>query len=270
MVADSNRDGQPGARPNLAVVDTAKALAGKPALLGYAPVGPAAPAVRGRLAQHHAAGHQHQVGPAADAEPEPPALTAAIKVTSMVDEPPPVTRVLATADGRQLEVLSTGPEDGLVAALPQRHPRRAGGVPGHGRGGRGARAAHRDVRPARLRRLDRAAGPPHRGCGGRRRGGAGRARRPAVRDRRLVRRRAARTGLRGAAARPLPGRRLAGRRGPAPGRGPGLDGRDGPGERRRVHRGRAGRGRAHRVPGGGRGRSRPGHRRSRWRRRWAA
>ena len=32
----------------------------------------------------------------------------------MVDEPPHVTRVLATAGGRQLEVLSTGPEDGLV------------------------------------------------------------------------------------------------------------------------------------------------------------
>jgi pimeloyl-ACP methyl ester carboxylesterase len=32
----------------------------------------------------------------------------------MVNEPSHVTRVLATADGRQLEVLSTGPEDGLV------------------------------------------------------------------------------------------------------------------------------------------------------------
>jgi pimeloyl-ACP methyl ester carboxylesterase len=32
----------------------------------------------------------------------------------MVNEPPQATRVLATADGRQLEVLSTGPEDGLV------------------------------------------------------------------------------------------------------------------------------------------------------------
>jgi len=32
----------------------------------------------------------------------------------MVHEPPPGTRVLATAGGRQLEVLSTGPEDGLV------------------------------------------------------------------------------------------------------------------------------------------------------------
>ena len=32
----------------------------------------------------------------------------------MVHEPPPATRVLATAGGRQLEVLSTGPEDGLV------------------------------------------------------------------------------------------------------------------------------------------------------------
>jgi DNA-binding beta-propeller fold protein YncE/tRNA A-37 threonylcarbamoyl transferase component Bud32 len=35
MVADSNRDGGPGAQPNLALVDTAKALAGKPALVGY-------------------------------------------------------------------------------------------------------------------------------------------------------------------------------------------------------------------------------------------
>ena len=32
----------------------------------------------------------------------------------MVNEPPHLTRVLATADGQQLEVLSTGPEDGLV------------------------------------------------------------------------------------------------------------------------------------------------------------
>ena len=32
----------------------------------------------------------------------------------MVNEPSHLTRVLATADGRQLEVLSTGPEDGLV------------------------------------------------------------------------------------------------------------------------------------------------------------
>jgi pimeloyl-ACP methyl ester carboxylesterase len=32
----------------------------------------------------------------------------------MVNEPSHVTRVLATEDGRQLEVLSTGPEDGLV------------------------------------------------------------------------------------------------------------------------------------------------------------
>jgi pimeloyl-ACP methyl ester carboxylesterase len=32
----------------------------------------------------------------------------------MVNEPSPVTRVLATADGRRLGVLSTGPEDGLV------------------------------------------------------------------------------------------------------------------------------------------------------------
>jgi serine/threonine-protein kinase len=35
VVADSNRDGGSGEVPNLAVVDTAKALAGKPALLGY-------------------------------------------------------------------------------------------------------------------------------------------------------------------------------------------------------------------------------------------
>jgi serine/threonine-protein kinase len=35
VVADSNRDSQPGAVPNLAVIDTAKALAGKPAVLGY-------------------------------------------------------------------------------------------------------------------------------------------------------------------------------------------------------------------------------------------
>ena len=35
VVADSNRDGGPGAQPNVAVVDTAKALAGKPALVGY-------------------------------------------------------------------------------------------------------------------------------------------------------------------------------------------------------------------------------------------
>ena len=35
LVADSNRDGGPGAQPNLALVDTAKALAGKPALVGY-------------------------------------------------------------------------------------------------------------------------------------------------------------------------------------------------------------------------------------------
>ncbi len=32
----------------------------------------------------------------------------------MVSEPPRITRVLATADGRRLEVLSTGPDDGLV------------------------------------------------------------------------------------------------------------------------------------------------------------
>jgi DNA-binding beta-propeller fold protein YncE len=35
VVADSNRDGGSGDVPNLAVVDAAKALAGKPALLGY-------------------------------------------------------------------------------------------------------------------------------------------------------------------------------------------------------------------------------------------
>ena len=35
VVADSNRDGGADDQPNLAVVDTAKALAGKPALLGY-------------------------------------------------------------------------------------------------------------------------------------------------------------------------------------------------------------------------------------------
>ncbi|MGH3124356.1 MAG: YncE family protein, partial [Streptosporangiaceae bacterium] len=35
VVADSNRNGGPGAQANLAVVDTAKALAGRPALLGY-------------------------------------------------------------------------------------------------------------------------------------------------------------------------------------------------------------------------------------------
>jgi serine/threonine protein kinase/DNA-binding beta-propeller fold protein YncE len=35
VVADSNRDGAPGAQSNVAVVDTAKALAGKPALIGY-------------------------------------------------------------------------------------------------------------------------------------------------------------------------------------------------------------------------------------------
>ena len=35
MVADSNRDGGQGVHANLAVVDTAKALAGKPALVGY-------------------------------------------------------------------------------------------------------------------------------------------------------------------------------------------------------------------------------------------
>ncbi len=35
VVADSNRDGGPGDQPNLAVVDTARARAGKPALVGY-------------------------------------------------------------------------------------------------------------------------------------------------------------------------------------------------------------------------------------------
>ena len=35
VVADSNRDGASGAVANLAVIDAAKALAGKPALLGY-------------------------------------------------------------------------------------------------------------------------------------------------------------------------------------------------------------------------------------------
>ena len=35
VVADSNRDKGPGTVANLAVVDTAKALAGRPALLGY-------------------------------------------------------------------------------------------------------------------------------------------------------------------------------------------------------------------------------------------
>jgi DNA-binding beta-propeller fold protein YncE len=35
VVADSNRDGGADDQPNLAVVDTAKALAGKPALVGY-------------------------------------------------------------------------------------------------------------------------------------------------------------------------------------------------------------------------------------------
>ena len=35
VVADSNKQAQPGSVPNLAVVDTAKALAGKPALVGY-------------------------------------------------------------------------------------------------------------------------------------------------------------------------------------------------------------------------------------------
>jgi hypothetical protein len=35
VVADSNKQAQPGSVPNLALVDTAKALAGKPALVGY-------------------------------------------------------------------------------------------------------------------------------------------------------------------------------------------------------------------------------------------
>ena len=39
VVADSDRDNQPGASPSLAVVDVSKALAGQPALLGYVPTG---------------------------------------------------------------------------------------------------------------------------------------------------------------------------------------------------------------------------------------
>ena len=39
VVADSDRDHQPGAGPSLAVVDVSKALAGQPALLGYVPAG---------------------------------------------------------------------------------------------------------------------------------------------------------------------------------------------------------------------------------------
>ncbi len=39
VVADSDRDHQPGAGPSLAVVDVSKALAGRPALLGYVPTG---------------------------------------------------------------------------------------------------------------------------------------------------------------------------------------------------------------------------------------
>ncbi len=39
VVADSDRDNQPGVGPSLAVVDVGKALAGQPALLGYAPTG---------------------------------------------------------------------------------------------------------------------------------------------------------------------------------------------------------------------------------------
>jgi DNA-binding beta-propeller fold protein YncE len=40
LVADSNLDHLAGVSSNLAVVSTAKALSGKPALLGYLPVGP--------------------------------------------------------------------------------------------------------------------------------------------------------------------------------------------------------------------------------------
>jgi serine/threonine protein kinase/DNA-binding beta-propeller fold protein YncE len=39
VVADSDRDNQPGVSPSLAVVDVGKALAGQPALLGYAQAG---------------------------------------------------------------------------------------------------------------------------------------------------------------------------------------------------------------------------------------
>ncbi len=39
VVADSDRDNQPGVSPSLAVVDVGKALAGQPALLGYAQTG---------------------------------------------------------------------------------------------------------------------------------------------------------------------------------------------------------------------------------------
>jgi DNA-binding beta-propeller fold protein YncE len=39
VVANSDRDNQPGAGPSLAVVDVSKALAGQPALLGYVPSG---------------------------------------------------------------------------------------------------------------------------------------------------------------------------------------------------------------------------------------
>jgi serine/threonine protein kinase/DNA-binding beta-propeller fold protein YncE len=39
VVADSDRDNQPGAGPSLAVVDVSKALAGQPALLGYVQTG---------------------------------------------------------------------------------------------------------------------------------------------------------------------------------------------------------------------------------------
>jgi 6-phosphogluconolactonase (cycloisomerase 2 family) len=39
VVADSNLNGLKSASANLAVVDTAKALAGQPALLGYIPTG---------------------------------------------------------------------------------------------------------------------------------------------------------------------------------------------------------------------------------------
>lgn len=57
IIADSNANGVKGAPYNIAVVSTADALSGKPALLGYVPTGPGAAPVRGSARRRHRTGH---------------------------------------------------------------------------------------------------------------------------------------------------------------------------------------------------------------------
>ena len=145
----------------------------------------------------------------------------------------PMEHEITTPDGRTLAVQDLGDPAGKPLLLHMGTPNSRHLYRPHRRRRGGARAAAGLLGPAGLRRVDAAAGTDHRRRGGRRADDLRGARLRADRDLGHLRRRPARAGLRGAAARPGRGRGIARLARALPGRGHRrLLRRDGRGQRR--------------------------------------